>query len=125
MTVMSERCAVRCWRFVAMVCAAGFVADASAQEPGRPVPAQGAEHVSVELISEHSELAPGQSLQLGLLLRHEPHWHTYWINPGDSGLPTTVTWTLPEGLKTQDIAWPMPKRFDVGGLYNFGFDGET
>ena len=60
-----------------------------------------------------------------MLLRHEPHWHTYWINPGDSGLPTTLAWTLPPGLKTQDIAWPLPKRFDVGGLYNFGYDGEV
>ena len=84
----------------------------------------GTEHVSVELISEHTSLLPGQSQQLGLLLRHEPHWHTYWINPGDSGLPTTLAWTLPPGLKTQDIAWPLPKRFDVGGLYNFGYDGE-
>jgi thiol:disulfide interchange protein DsbD len=83
------------------------------------------DHVSVELISEHMALAPGQSQQLGILLRHEPHWHTYWINPGDSGLPTTLAWTLPPGVKAQEIAWPMPKRFDVGGLYNFGYDGEA
>jgi thiol:disulfide interchange protein DsbD len=90
-----------------------------------PLHAADADHVSVELISEHTSLAPGQSQQLGLLLRHEPHWHTYWINPGDSGLPTALAWTLPPGLKTQDIAWPMPKRFEVGGLYNFGYDGEV
>ena len=80
---------------------------------------------AVALISEHTSLAPGQSVQIGLLLRHEPHWHTYWINPGDSGLPTTLSWTLPPGLRTQDIAWPLPKRLDVGGLYNFGYDGEV
>jgi thiol:disulfide interchange protein DsbD len=84
-----------------------------------------ASHVEVELIGEHVALAPGQSFELGILLRHEPHWHTYWVNPGDSGLPTTLAWTLPPGLKAQEIAWPMPKRFDVGGLYNFGYDGEV
>jgi thiol:disulfide interchange protein DsbD len=100
---------------------AGLVAGSVA-----PLCAAGdADHVSVELISEHPALAPGQSQQLGILLRHEPHWHTYWINPGDSGLPTTLVWTLPPGMKTQDIAWPMPKRFEVGGLYNFGYDGEV
>ena len=105
---------------------AGF-ADVSrgAEPPARAGSKSSAtEHVSVELISEHASLLPGQSQQLGLLLRHEPHWHTYWINPGDSGLPTTLAWTLPPGLKTQDIAWPVPKRFDVGGLYNFGYSGE-
>ena len=104
----------------AAVLIAGLVGSFAA-----PLHAADADHVSVELIGEHTSLAPGQSQQLGLLLRHEPHWHTYWINPGDSGLPTALAWTLPPGLKTQDIAWPMPKRFEVGGLYNFGYDGEV
>lgn len=87
--------------------------------------AHAGDHVSVELISEHAAVVPGQAMQLGLLLRHQPHWHTYWINPGDSGLPTTVEFVLPPGYKAQAIDWPLPKRFDVGGLYNFGYDGET
>ena len=82
------------------------------------------DHVNAQLVSEHLALVPGQSMQVGLLLRHEPHWHTYWINPGDSGLPTAIEWNLPPGFKAQDIAWPVPKRFDVGGLYNFGYDDE-
>jgi DsbC/DsbD-like thiol-disulfide interchange protein len=125
---MINTCGIHRGHVLAAMCATAWMMDAGAQEhAAKRVESQpsSAEHVSVELISEHSELAPGQSLQLGLLLRHEPHWHTYWINPGDSGLPTTLTWTLPPGLKTQDIAWPTPKRFDVGGLYNFGYDGET
>lgn len=92
-----------------------------------PAPAAetAAEPVQVELIAEHSALTPGQSEQFGLLLRHQPHWHTYWINPGDSGLPTTAEWTLPPGFQADAIAWPVPRRFDVGGLYNFGYEGET
>lgn len=113
-------------RILAFVCSAGLMAGADAKERGAPRSQQSAaEHVSVELIGEHTSLVPGQTLQLGLLLRHESHWHTYWVNPGDSGLPTTLTWTLPSGFKAQDIAWPLPKRFDVGGLYNFGYDGEV
>jgi DsbC/DsbD-like thiol-disulfide interchange protein len=106
---------------------AGFAnVAAGAAPPARETPdVSGGEHVSVELISEHMSLLPGQSQQLALLLRHEPHWHTYWINPGDSGLPTTLAWTLPAGFKAQDITWPLPKRFDVGGLYNFGYEGEA
>lgn len=99
----------------------GFCAAAAAHAADAP----SGDDVKVELIGEHLSLAPGQSAQLGLRLRHAPHWHTYWVNPGDSGLPTTLTWTLPPGFRAQDIAWPVPKRFDVGGLYNFGYDGET
>jgi thiol:disulfide interchange protein DsbD len=84
-----------------------------------------AEAVKVELIAEHTALVPGQSQQFGLLLRHQPHWHTYWINPGDSGLPTTLSWNLPPDYKAGDIDWPVPKRFEVGGLYNFGYDEEV
>ena len=103
---------------VASVVAGAKKAEDVAQKPE-------SDHVRVTLIGEHTSLAPGQSLQIGLLLQHEPHWHTYWTNPGDSGLPTTLTWTLPPGFRTQDIEWPLPKRFDVGGLYNFGYDGEV
>jgi thiol:disulfide interchange protein DsbD len=82
------------------------------------------DHLQVELVSEHAALVPGASMQLALRLRHDPHWHSYWINPGDSGLPTTLAWTLPQGFSAGDIDWPVPQRFKVGGLYNFGYDGE-
>lgn len=84
-----------------------------------------AEPVQVELVAEHAALVPGQPEQFGLRLRHSPHWHTYWINPGDSGLPTTLEWRLPAGFQADAIAWPVPRRFEVGGLYNFGYDGEV
>ena len=84
-----------------------------------------AEHLRVELVSEHLALAPGEPLRLGLYLRHDPHWHSYWINPGDSGLPTRLDWTLPSGFAAGDIEWPLPQRFKVGGLYNFGYDGDV
>jgi DsbC/DsbD-like thiol-disulfide interchange protein len=125
---MIEKYGECCARMLVFTCAAGLATTLDAAERGADnahAPPSAADHVRVELISEHTSLAPGQSLQLGLLLRHEPHWHTYWVNPGDSGLPTTLSWTLPPGLKAQDIAWPLPKRFDVGGLYNFGYDGEV
>jgi len=105
--------------------ACAFVLIAAAQAVPAIAEAVQTEHVNAELISEHLSLVPGQSMQVGLLLRHEPHWHTYWMNPGDSGLPTAIEWNPPAGFKVQDIVWPLPKRFDVGGLYNFGYDGEV
>lgn len=83
-----------------------------------------AEYVNVDLISESGVLVPGKTAWLGLHLRHDPHWHSYWINPGDSGLPTRLKWDLPVGYTVDPVSWPAPSRFEVGGLYNFGYADE-
>lgn len=83
------------------------------------------DQIKVSLLSESSALAPGKTAWLGLRLQHAPQWHTYWINPGDSGLPTRLAWSLPAGFKAGAIAWPVPKRFNVDDLTNFGYDGDT
>ncbi len=82
------------------------------------------DHVTAELVAERSAVQPGQALRIGLRLQHIPHWHTYWRNPGDSGLPTTLSWTLPPGSQTGDIEWPAPTRLPIGPLVNYGYEGE-
>lgn len=82
------------------------------------------EHLQVELVAADRSFTAGARHWLGLRLRHAPHWHTYWRNPGDSGLPTRTLWTLPAGVSVGAQQWPAPTRYPVGGLYNFGYDGE-
>jgi thiol:disulfide interchange protein DsbD len=82
------------------------------------------DHVKASLISEQSAFVPGTTAWIGLRLTHEPHWHTYWINPGDSGLPTKLTWHLPEGYSVSDVAWPAPTRIMLGDIANFGYTGD-
>ncbi len=65
---------------------------------------------------------PGKAVWLGLQLTHQPEWHTYWKNSGDSGLPTTLQWTLPVGVTAGEIAWPLPKKIPIGNLANYGYD---
>lgn len=65
----------------------------------------------------------GETVWLGLQITHQPHWHTYWKNSGDSGLPTELAWTLPTGWNAGELAWPTPKKFQLGPLANYGFDG--
>jgi thiol:disulfide interchange protein DsbD len=64
----------------------------------------------------------GQTIWLGLELRHQAHWHTYWRNPGDSGLPTELRWKLPEGLSAAPLIWPAPKLIPIGPMANFGYE---
>ena len=82
-------------------------------------------HVDAELIAATDAIVPGQPLIVGLRLKHENEWHTYWQVPGDSGLPTQIKWQLPTGFNAGAIAWPHPKRLPVGPLMNFGYEGET
>lgn len=81
------------------------------------------EHVTASLISEHSAIAGGQPFTVGLKLDMAPHWHTYWLNAGDSGLPTRITWELPPGFSAGPIEWPYPQRIATGPLMNFGYEG--
>jgi len=67
-------------------------------------------------------VAPGQPLWVGLNIAHQPEWHTYWKNSGDSGLPTELTWTLPAGITAGEIAWPTPKKIPIGNLANYGYE---
>ncbi len=80
--------------------------------------------VRAELVAHAPEgLAPGRPMWLGLKIEHKPQWHTYWKNPGDSGLPTTLEWQLPAGAVAGDIQWPTPAKLPIGPLLNFGYDG--
>ncbi|MGH6609729.1 MAG: protein-disulfide reductase DsbD family protein [Burkholderiaceae bacterium] len=94
---------------------------------GQSLPRFGAteKHVDAQLIAATDAIVPGQPLTVGLKLKHEGEWHTYWQVPGDSGLPTQIKWQLPAGFSAGAIEWPHPKRLPVGPLMNFGYEGET
>jgi thiol:disulfide interchange protein/DsbC/DsbD-like thiol-disulfide interchange protein len=79
------------------------------------------DHLDSQLVAETLAAVPGQPLRVGLWLQHDPHWHTYWVNPGDSGLPTKLRFTLPEGVTAGEIAWPVPERYDLAGIINYGY----
>jgi thiol:disulfide interchange protein len=82
------------------------------------------ERVRAELLANAPDgVAPGKSVWVGLQLQHQPEWHTYWKNSGDSGLPTQLQWTLPAGVTAGDIAWPVPRKIPVGTLANYGYEG--
>ena len=84
------------------------------------------EQVRAELLVWAPEgVQAGKPVWLGLQLVHQPDWHTYWKNPGDSGLPTTLEWQLSEGVTAGEIAWPTPKKIPLGTLANYGYEGSV
>ena len=94
--------------------------DASAQEQ----PAQG-RHVAVSLVAETRSIVPGRAFHVALRQQIEAGWHTYWLNPGDSGLPTTIDWSLPRNFTAGPILWPQPERIALGPVIDYGYYNEA
>jgi thiol:disulfide interchange protein DsbD len=81
------------------------------------------DHVDAELVADQTALVPGSTVTVALRLDIDRGWHTYWRNPGESGLPTTLAWKLPAGYRAGDIEWPAPNALPAGPLVNYGYEG--
>ncbi len=78
---------------------------------------------SVEWISASATCEAGKPVQTAVRLVLDEGWHTYWINPGEGGMKTSVKWELPPGWTAGELEHPVPKRFMTGELPGFGYDG--
>ncbi len=97
------------------------------------------EHIEVELISEVSALQRGKPAWVGVRFNPDKHWHTYWRNPGDSGMSPKIEWLSPTSLIARGTAadsitefvanpywlWQIPQRIPYQHLVNFGYNGES
>ena len=85
-----------------------------------------AQQVQVQLLTHAPDgIRAGRTFYLGVQLNHKPGWHTYWRNPGDSGLPTHLEWDMPAGLTAQPILWPLPSKHVVADMTNYGFENQV
>jgi thiol:disulfide interchange protein len=82
------------------------------------------EHVEGQLIAEVMTIQPGKSFTIALRMKMDEHWHTYWRNGADSGLPTEITWTLPDSFKAGEMQWPFPEKVDTPPLVTYGYHDE-
>ena len=67
-------------------------------------------HTQVQLLLSANPVRPGDTVWAGVDMKMDPGWHTYWKNPGDSGIATQIKWLLPPGVNAGDIQWPLPKK---------------
>jgi len=82
-------------------------------------------NVEAEFHSARTAVAPGETFTIVLRQSIREHWHTYWRNPGDSGEPTELTWTSPEGARVGPLQWPTPEAIPFAMLVNYGYSGEV
>jgi len=82
-------------------------------------------HGKAELIADENAIVPGRTLMVGLRFELEKGWHIYWLNPGDSGQPPRVQWTLPAGFRAGEIEWPYPKRLGTASVVDYGYEDQV
>ena len=116
--------AICCLLVLTLGSASAWAQFAKPSDPSAPRAVVQTEQVRAELLVLAPDgVAAGKTVWLGLQLAHQPQWHTYWKNAGDSGLPTRLEWTLPAGVTAGDIAWPAPQKITIGTLANYGYEG--
>ena len=96
----------------------GVVSAASAQVDDGP-------KVHARLVAESASIVPGGTVTVAFEQVIRPKWHTYWLNPGDVGQPTTLVWSLPEGWNAGALEWPYPMRLPVGPFMDYGYEGKV
>lgn len=95
-----------------------LVSSAYAQKDTSP-------HSDATLVAQDQTIQPGKPFTVALRLKMEPKWHSYWINPGDSGLATQINWKLPAGFKAGAIEWPHPEKISTPPLMTYGYENEV
>lgn len=75
-------------------------------------------------VSLETPARPGTTAWVALQQVIAPGWHTYWRNPGDLGLATSVSWSLPKGVTAGEPQWPAPQRFAAGAIVDYAYEGE-
>jgi thiol:disulfide interchange protein DsbD len=78
-------------------------------------------HADVSLVKYSSNNSQANELFIGIKMDMQKNWHTYWKNPGDSGGPIKVSWSLPDGITVSDIYWPTPKLIPYPPLMTYGY----
>ena len=83
------------------------------------------DHTEVELLAEVQAVVPGEPFWVAYRLQPDAGWHTYWRNPGDSGLPSEINWQLPEGWRVSQLHWPIPELISTPPFATHAYHGEV
>ncbi len=81
--------------------------------------------VKASILAEDTNFVAGQPFWVAIHLKLDDHWHVYWKNPGDVGMPLSIEWELPPGFKADAFKWPYPRRLDADSFIGFGYENEV
>ena len=80
--------------------------------------------VKARLVSSQGSLEYQAELLIGLQLRLQPGWKTYWRTPGAAGAAPELELNHPALEPDPVWSWPAPQRFNLFGLQSYGYSEE-
>jgi suppressor for copper-sensitivity B len=107
-----------------LVIAAAALAAIPAAHAG-PAATGTSDHVAVRLFSAVQGTGTLKTLPVGLEVKLDEGWKTYWRSPGDAGLPPALDWTGSTNLAGATLLYPAPTRITVLGIQTFGYKHEV
>lgn len=82
-------------------------------------------HLTPSLVADTTSIEAGKPFNVGVLIKLDPEWHTYWQSAGEIGLPLKVTWTLPPGFEAAPLEWPLPMSLLDMDFLNYVYKDEV
>ncbi|MGN6208893.1 thioredoxin family protein [Asticcacaulis sp.] len=79
-------------------------------------------HMTAALETAPAAITPGGETVLAVTLTPDKAWHTYWINPGDTGLPTDISLNDAPEVSLVRTQWPTPQKLTYDGVVTYGYD---
>jgi thiol:disulfide interchange protein len=84
-----------------------------------------AAHTHAQLVLSDESARAGETVWVGIHLKMDPGWHTYWKNPGVAGTATKIEWHLPTGVTAGEIQWPLPEKLPPDEVITYAYETET
>ncbi|MFZ0609235.1 MAG: protein-disulfide reductase DsbD domain-containing protein [Xanthobacteraceae bacterium] len=72
-------------------------------------------HTAARLIAgDAAKTSAAPIIRAGIEIKLDPGWHTYWRDPGDTGVPPTFDFSGSTNVKSTAVEWPAPESFPDG-----------
>ena len=81
-------------------------------------------HAEVSLV-KNTQISPNGIVHIGIKMDMQEGWHTYWLNPGDSGGAIDIEWILSDESYVSDVIYKTTHRIPYPHLMTFGYEDQV
>lgn len=79
---------------------------------------------TVKLVSQVSHIPANSEFYLALKFDLPQQFHSYWLNPAEAGMETSVIWQENDDFSISELLWPVPTKIIESGLVTYGYDND-